>query len=179
MVGYNITVVYNINIVGYNINIVGNNINIVGYNINIVGCNINMVGYNINIVGNNIDIVGYNINIVGYNIKGFEEKLTQFADDTTLFLNGSKSSLRKAISILKTYEEASGLKINVSKTKPPTLNQVLAMLKSQFRIEKFHAERSGKLRFFRGFWAPIWSKIQILVNQCIRTIQFFQLFLPQ
>ena len=55
--------------------------------------------------------------IVGYNIKGHEEKLTLFADDTSLFLDGSKNSLRKAISILKTYEEASGLKINVSKTK--------------------------------------------------------------
>ena len=54
---------------------------------------------------------------MGYNIKDLEEKLTQFADDTSLFLNGSKHSLRKAISILKTYEEASGLKINVSKTK--------------------------------------------------------------
>ena len=55
--------------------------------------------------------------IVGYNIKGHEEKLTLFADDTSLFLDRSKNSLRKAISILKTYEEASGLKINVSKTK--------------------------------------------------------------
>ena len=55
--------------------------------------------------------------IVGHNIKGHEEKLTLFADDTSLFLDGSKNSLRKAISILKTYEEASGLKINVSKTK--------------------------------------------------------------
>ena len=58
--------------------------------------------------------------IVGYNIKGHEEKMTQFADDMSLFLDGSKSALRKAISILKTYEEASGLKINVinvSKTK--------------------------------------------------------------
>ena len=55
--------------------------------------------------------------IVGYNIKGREEKMTQFAEDTSLFLDGSESALRKAILILKTYEEASGLKINVSKTK--------------------------------------------------------------
>ena len=55
--------------------------------------------------------------IVGYNIKGHEEKMTQFADDTSLFLNGTKGALRKAILILKIYEEASGLKINMSKTK--------------------------------------------------------------
>ena len=52
--------------------------------------------------------------------------------------------------------------INREQSKPPTLNQVLAMLKSQFRIEKFNAERSDKLRFFRGFWAPIWSKMEKL-----------------
>ena len=50
-------------------------------------------------------------------IKGQEKKLTQFADDTSLFLDGSKRSLRKAISVLKTYEEASGLKMNLTKTK--------------------------------------------------------------
>ena len=55
--------------------------------------------------------------IQGFVIKGQEKKLTQFADDTTLFLNGSKQSLRKAISVLGIYEEASGLKMNLTKTK--------------------------------------------------------------
>ena len=55
--------------------------------------------------------------IQGFVIKGHEKKLTQFADDTSLFLDGSKRSLRKAISVLKTYEEASGLKMNLTKTK--------------------------------------------------------------
>ena len=54
---------------------------------------------------------------VGLNIKGEEKKLTQFADDTSLFLNGTKRTLRKAIAVLNIYEEASGLKINLSKTK--------------------------------------------------------------
>ena len=55
--------------------------------------------------------------IEGFKIKAQEKKLTKFADDTSLFLNGSKKSLRKAISVLKVYEEASGLKMNLSKTK--------------------------------------------------------------
>ena len=55
--------------------------------------------------------------IQGFVIKGQEKKLTQFADDTSLFLDGSKRSLRKAISVLKIYEEASGLKMNLTKTK--------------------------------------------------------------
>ena len=49
---------------------------------------------------------------------------------------------------------------NREKSKPPTLSQVLSMLKSQFKIEKFNAETTGKLRFFRGFWAPIWNKME-------------------
>ena len=48
---------------------------------------------------------------------------------------------------------------NKEKSKPPTLFQVLSMLKSQFKIEKFNAEKTGKRKFFRGFWAPIWRKM--------------------
>ena len=49
---------------------------------------------------------------------------------------------------------------NREKSKPPTLCQVLSMLRSQFKIEKFNAETTGKLKFFRGFWAPIWNKME-------------------
>ena len=47
------------------------------------------------------------------------------------------------------------------KRNPPTIHQILAMLRSQFNIEKFNAEKTGKLKFFRGFWAPIWKAINI------------------
>ena len=49
---------------------------------------------------------------------------------------------------------------NRKQSKLPTLSQVLSMLKSQFKTEKFNAENTGKLRFFRGFWATIWSKME-------------------
>ena len=58
-----------------------------------------------------------NKGIKGINIEGRERKLNQFADDTSLFLDGSKKSLRKSLSVLNIYEEASGLKINLTKTK--------------------------------------------------------------
>ena len=58
-----------------------------------------------------------NKEVVGLKIGDREQKLTQFADDTTLFLDGSKKALRKSISLLNIYEEASGLKMNLSKTK--------------------------------------------------------------
>ena len=58
-----------------------------------------------------------NPNIKGISIKGEERKLTTFADDTSLFLDASKKSLRKSIETLDSFREASGLKINIGKTK--------------------------------------------------------------
>ena len=46
-----------------------------------------------------------------------EYKISQYADDTQLFLNGSENSLREALDVLQNFYEMSGLKINVEKTK--------------------------------------------------------------
>ena len=43
--------------------------------------------------------------------------LTQFADDTTLILDGSQSSLQAAFNTIDVFSRYSGLKINKSKTK--------------------------------------------------------------
>ena len=43
-------------------------------------------------------------------------KLSQYADDTQLFLDGSDKSLREILQILNTFYRMSGLKINVEKT---------------------------------------------------------------
>ena len=42
--------------------------------------------------------------------------MTQFADDTTLFLDGSTNSLLAALNIIEIFGTLSGLKINTSKT---------------------------------------------------------------
>ena len=44
-------------------------------------------------------------------------KLSQYADDTQMFLDGSEQSLRNALGTLNTFYNMSGLKINVDKTK--------------------------------------------------------------
>ena len=62
-------------------------------------------------------LIKQNENIVGIKIKNTEFKLTQFADDTTLFLDGTKSSLQAALNTLETYGNYSGLKMNKEKTK--------------------------------------------------------------
>ena len=50
--------------------------------------------------------------IKGITIKQKEYKLLQYADDTVLFLNGSKESLKSALSLVDEFSKYSGLKPN-------------------------------------------------------------------
>lgn len=61
-------------------------------------------------------MVRNNGEIKGITIKEKENKLIQFADDTTFLLDGSDSSLRAALSLLGQYAKYSGLKPNIEKT---------------------------------------------------------------
>ena len=58
-----------------------------------------------------------NNGIKGIIINDKEYKLSQYADDTQLILDGTEKSLKAALDILKTYYIMSGLKINVDKTR--------------------------------------------------------------
>ena len=58
-----------------------------------------------------------NPQIKGIKIGGFEYKLAQYADDTTLLLDGSQSSLSAALNVLEVFGTLSGLKMNKQKTK--------------------------------------------------------------
>ena len=58
-----------------------------------------------------------NPEIIGFKINSKEFKLTQFADDTTLILDGSQHSLQAALNTLEIYGNFSGLKMNKEKTK--------------------------------------------------------------
>ena len=62
-------------------------------------------------------MVRKNNEIKGIFINGKEYKLSQYADDTQLILDGSEKSLKTALSLLKLYYTMSGLKINVDKTR--------------------------------------------------------------
>ena len=54
--------------------------------------------------------------IKGISIKGDEIKISQYVDDTTLFLDGSKASLQESLRVLDRFSQISGLKLNVTKT---------------------------------------------------------------
>ena len=55
--------------------------------------------------------------IDGIIIRGKEHRISQFADDTTLFMKNNEKSLRTSMNILNHFHHISGLKINVEKTK--------------------------------------------------------------
>ena len=44
-------------------------------------------------------------------------KISQYADDTQILLDGTEQSLRKSLQILKLFYNLSGLKINEEKTR--------------------------------------------------------------
>ena len=54
--------------------------------------------------------------IKGLLVKDTENKLSQYADDTTLILDGSAKSLSEALRVLESFEKVSGLRLNSKKT---------------------------------------------------------------
>ena len=62
-------------------------------------------------------LIKTNPNIIGFIINGYEFKLTQFADDTTLILDGTQHSLQSALNTIEIFGNLSGLRMNKEKTK--------------------------------------------------------------
>ena len=62
-------------------------------------------------------LIKNNTLIKGIIIGDFEYKLTQFADDTSLLMDGTQGSLLAALNTLEIYGTLSGLKMNTEKTK--------------------------------------------------------------
>ena len=57
-----------------------------------------------------------NQDIKGINVNGKEIKVTQFADDTTLILNGECGPLQSALNMLEIFGNYSGMIVNTDKT---------------------------------------------------------------
>ena len=62
-------------------------------------------------------LIRNNDNITGVKIGSAEFLISQYADDTTFILDGSEKSLETCLKVLKFYADASGLCINLEKTK--------------------------------------------------------------
>ena len=62
-------------------------------------------------------LIEKNPNIKGIKLGEYVLKITQFADDTTILLDGSSSSLQATMNVLEIFGSFSGLKVNSEKTK--------------------------------------------------------------
>ena len=62
-------------------------------------------------------MIFYNCKINGITINNNQYKISQFADDTTLFLNDTSDSLKAALNTLEIFGLLSGLVVNKDKTK--------------------------------------------------------------
>ena len=61
-------------------------------------------------------LIYQNIDVKGLQIGTEEIKLSQFADDTTLILDGSQRSLEAALNTIEIFGTYSGLKMNTTKS---------------------------------------------------------------
>ena len=57
-----------------------------------------------------------NTNIKGITLHGIEHKLSQFADDTTILLDGTDESLNETLNVIQECSNISGLNVNFDKT---------------------------------------------------------------
>ena len=62
-------------------------------------------------------------NISGILVNNKEIKLSQYADDTTLILDGSRESLTASLKTLDDFYEISGLKLNDKKQNRSSLDR--------------------------------------------------------
>lgn len=72
-----------------------------------------------------------NKDIKGIFVNNKEHKISQYADDTLLALDGSPKSLFEALEIIDFYSSFSGLEINTTKTK------MCGLVQKNFRIKCF------------------------------------------
>ena len=70
-------------------------------------------------------------------VKDTEIKLSQYADDTTLILDGSAKSLSEALRVLENFENVSGLRLNTYSKK----TEALWIGSSADKSEKLHSEK--------------------------------------
>ena len=62
------------------------------------------------------EMIRLNENVKGLTVNGTELKISSYADDTTIILDGSPQSLRECMRCIKSFQEVSGLHLNNSKT---------------------------------------------------------------
>ena len=70
--------------------------------------------------------------IKGTSVGNVECKISQFADDTTMILDGSQVSLERSFALLDSFGQLSGLRINCEKTDRSSLDRIQERFKSNY-----------------------------------------------
>ena len=87
-------------------------------------------------------LIEKNQNIKGLKVGEFVLRITQFADDATILLDGSSSSLQATMNVLEIFGSFSGLKVNSEKTK---LIWIGSKKKLKGQIEGLYKTAMGRL----------------------------------
>ena len=83
-----------------------------------------------------------NTNIKGISVNNVEIKLSQYADDTTLILDGSRESLLSSLAMLDDFSKVSDLRLNDKKRKLYGSAQVLEMIKSWYQEKNLNGQKT-------------------------------------
>ena len=88
-------------------------------------------------------VIKINPEIIGIKVNMKEFKLMQFADDTTLFLDGTQHSLQAALNTLEIFGNFSGLRMNKEKTK------IIWIEKKRFSKFKLNVSQKTRLGLYQ------------------------------
>ena len=103
-----------------------------------------------------------NRNVKGIYVGQEEIKISQYADDTTLILNGSQASLSAALNTLDDFGEVSGLKLNSKKTEAIWIGACSGREDNLFPDRNFRWQTS-KVRSL-GVWFTTDPETSVLLN---------------
>ena len=83
-----------------------------------------------------------NTNITGISVNNVEIKLSQYADDTTLLLDGSRESLLSSLAMLDDFSKVSGLRLNDKKTEALWIGNVLETIKFWYQEKNLNDQKT-------------------------------------
>ena len=105
-----------------------------------------------------------NKNIKGITIDNIECKLSQFADDTSLLLDGSEQSLNETLQELDNFYILSGLKLNCNQTKIVWIGSkkynILATNNFLYKIKILNSENVPFVTIFLKPWIIYFGNVK-------------------
>ena len=103
-----------------------------------------------------------NADIKGLMVKDTEIKLSQYADDTTLILDGSEKSLSEVLRVLESFEKVSGLRLNSKKTEALWIGSCAGKSEKLYSEKDFNWQNT-KVKVL-GVWLSTHQEITTKLN---------------